>query len=422
MRRLLALAAAVAAVSVSVPVAVQASPAAPPDREFVVQVTIEDRRVVPIGLDRAADWGDVIIESGSATSPGLTEGTYLRRGIAYDANHLGVQDTYQLSFPEGNLVFQESAFWSGAGVAALLGGTGEFRGARGSALRTVGDGTQEWRITILGDRRVDLSKPTVMEFERELVDTSRITLASPGSTVGNMTRTLGRLLDDSKAVADYTAISTVVQDLSGSLERRAVQAMFEFSDRGTLFVNGMIVADTSALPSVPTAYVISGGTGSFVGAAGYAEYLPPSTWRFTTFGLTPGATPVQPTLRGPMTQTRYERVRTSGTAAGGTGDLVLAGGWIRANGGPRGHYNVSAQSVERIDGRQSLLTLLQFAWGASDRVLVLGLTTTGAADGPVAPVERAVIGGLGAYVGVSGSASMQPVLPTKWRTTYHLMR
>jgi len=88
----------------------------------------------------------------------------------------------------------------------------------------------------------------------------------------------------------------------------------------------------------------------------------------------------------------------------------------------RGHYNVSAQSVARADARQTLLSFMQYSWGTSDRLLVLGLAQTGASDGPIAPVERAVIGGLGAYVGYSGSVSLTPVSAGKWRTTYQLMR
>ncbi len=391
-----------------------------PDRQLVVSLTLDERRVVPIGIDNGADWGDVIIESGTAQAPGLTEGTFLRRGIAY-TGHLGAQDTVQITFAEGSLVFQATGEFWGPTEAGLLGGTGQFRGMRGAAVITSGEGTQQWAITLLGKTRVDLSSPATETYLRELVSTERIMLASSGSTVGNMTLTKGRLVDDSELVADYTASSIVVQDLAGSLERRAVQAMFEFAD-GTLFVNSMIVADATQLPTKPTAYVISGGTGRFTGASGYAEYQPPSTWTFTTFAQQGAATPVKPTLRGPQEQTRYTRILTSKTASGGVGDLVLAGGWTRTAGADRGHYNVSAQSVARADARQTLLSFMQYSWGASDRLLVLGLAQTGTSDGPVASVERAVIGGLGAYVGYSGSVSLTPVSSGKWRTTYQLMR
>ena len=129
----------------------------------------------------------------------------------------------------------------------LLGGTGRFVGARGSAAVTVDAGTQQWRITILPQRGVDQATTTVREYPRELVSTSRITLASEGSTVGNLTQTMGMLIgDDSATVADYSAISTGVQDMSDHRERRVVQAMFEFGD-GSVMVNAMIVAQRSTL-------------------------------------------------------------------------------------------------------------------------------------------------------------------------------
>ena len=94
-----------------------------PAQELVVKVAIDERRVVPIGIDRGADWGDVLLESGTATAKGLGKGTYLRRGIAFGSQRLGTQDTFQISFPQGNLVFQAPGFWYGPSEAALLGGT-----------------------------------------------------------------------------------------------------------------------------------------------------------------------------------------------------------------------------------------------------------------------------------------------------------
>lgn len=400
-----------------------------PAQELVVKVAIDERRVVPIGIDRGADWGDVLLESGTATAKGLGKGTYLRRGIAFGSQRLGTQDTFQISFPQGNLVFQAPGFWFGPSEAALLGGTGRFAGARGSAAVTVDGGTQQWTITILPNRGVDPSATTVREYPRELVSTSRITLAPEGSTVGNLTQTMGVLIgDDSATAADYSAISTVVEDLPNDRERRVVQAMFEFGD-GSIMVNAMIVAQRGALPTTPVAYAISGGTGAYSGTAGVAEYVPGNgvgadRWRFTFFGLTDKAVPV---ALKPATQveTRYAQLITSGTANGGVGDLVLAGGWWRSGKAPRDEWAVSAQAVDIDAGRESvrrtLLATLQYSQG-EDALLVLGLTRTGTAGGPAAPVERAVIGGMGAYAGVAGTVTMTPTKPRQWRTTFAVSR
>lgn len=397
--------------------------------EITVAVALDERRVVPIGIDRAADWGDVILESGTAMAKGMGTGTYLRRGIAFGTQRLGTQDTFQISFPQGNLVFQAVSFWSGPTDAALLGGTGDFRGARGSASVTIDGGTQEWRISILPQRGVDPAQATVREFPRELVSTSRITLAPEGSTVGNLTQTTGMLIgDDSATLADYSAISTVVQDMPGNRERRIVQAMFEFGD-GAVMVNAMIVAQRGALPTTPVAYAISGGTGAYAGAAGIAEYVPGNgiaadRWRFTFFALTDKASPLS---IKPATQveTRFTEVNTSGTAKGGVGDLVLAGGWWRSGKAARDHWAVSAQVADIEAGRDSvrrtLLATLQYSQGA-DRFLILGLSRTGTTGGPAAPVERAVIGGMGAYAGVAGSVTMAPTKARQWRTTFAVTR
>ena len=400
-----------------------------PAQELVVKVAIDERRVVPIGIDRGADWGDVLLESGTATAKGLGKGTYLRRGIAFGSQRLGTQDTFQISFPQGNLVFQTVGFWYGATDAALLGGTGRFVGARGSAAVTVDGGTQQWTITILPNRGVDPSATTVREYPRELVSTSRITLAPEGSTVGNLTQTMGVLVgDDSATAADYSAISTVVEDLPDDRERRVVQAMFEFAD-GSIMVNAMIVAQRSTLPTTPVAYAISGGTGAYSGTAGVAEYVPGNgvgadRWRFTFLGLTDKASPVS---IKPATQveTRYTQLITSGTANGGVGDLVLAGGSWRSGKAPSHEWSVSAQAVDIDAGRDSvrrtLLATLQYSQG-EDAILVLGLTRTGTAGGPSAPVERAVIGGLGAFAGASGTVTMTPTKPRQWRTTFDVSR
>lgn len=398
-------------------------------QEIVVSIVVEDRRVVPIGIDQGADWGDVILESGSATAKGLGKGTYLRRGMAFGTQRLGTQDTFQLSFPQGDMVFQSSSFWFGPTDVALLGGTGDFRGARGSAAVTLGEATQTWTISILPQRGVDPTRTTVVEYPRDLLSTSRIVLAPEGSTVGNLTQTMGTLRgDDSRIVADYAAISTVVQDLSNDRERRLVQAMFEFAE-GSLMINAMIVAQRGTLPTTPVAYAISGGTGIYSGAAGVAEYVPGNgaaedRWRFTLFALTDSATPV-PIKAATQVETRYTQVPTSGTATGGVGDLVLAGGWWRSGKPERDHWAVSAQAVDIKAGRESvprtLLATLQYSQGP-DRILVLGLTRTGASGGPAAPVERAVIGGLGAYAGASGTSMMTPVKPRQWRMVFDVSR
>ncbi len=400
-----------------------------PAQELVVKVAIDERRVVPIGIDRGADWGDVLLESGTATAKGLGKGTYLRRGIAFGSQRLGTQDTFQISFPQGNLVFQAPGFWYGPSEAALLGGTGRFVGARGSAAVTVDGGTQQWTITILPNRGVDPTATTVREYPRKLVSTSRIPLAPEGSTVGNLTQTMGTLIgDDSSTAADYSAISTVVQDMPDNRERRIVQAMFEFGD-GSVMVNAIIVAQRSALPTTPVAYAISGGTGAYAGAAGIAEYVPGNgvvadRWRFTFFGRTDKATPVS---IKPATQVeaRFTQVNASGTAKGGIGDLVLAGGWWRSGKAERDHWAVAAEVVDIEAGRDSvrrtLLATLQYSQG-TDRFLVLGLSRTGTTGGPAAPVERAVIGGVGAYAGASGTVTMTPTKLRQWRTTFDVTR
>lgn len=424
----------VLALSLAAALAVATAPAVSsaarvPAQELVVKIAIDDRRVVPIGIDHGADWGDVLLESGTATAQGLGEGSYLRRGMAFGAQRLGTQDTVQISFPEGNLVFQAVSFWSGPTDAALLGGTGRFAGARGSASVTIDGGRQEWRISIVPERGVDPAQATVREYPRDLVSTSRITIASEGSTVGNLTQTMGMLIgDDSATVADYSAISTVVQDMPDNRERRIVQAMFEFGD-GSIMVNAMIVAQRGALPTTPVAYAISGGTGAYAGAAGIAEYVPGNgtaadRWRFTFFGRTDKATPVS---IKPATQVeaRFTQVNASGTAKGGIGDLVLAGGWWRSGKAARDHWAVAAEVVDIEAGRDSvrrtLLATLQYSQG-TDRFLVLGLSRTGTTGGPAAPVERAVIGGVGAYAGASGTVTLTPTKPRQWRTTFVVTR
>ena len=71
--------------------------------------------------------------------------------------------------------------------------------------------------------------------------------------------------------------------------------------------------------------------------------------------------------------------------------------------------------------RRTLLATLQYSQGA-DRFLILGLSRTGTTGGPAAPVERAVIGGMGAYAGVAGSVTMAPTKARQWRTTFAVTR
>ncbi len=118
-----------------------------------------------------------------------------------------------MNFPEGSLVFQAAGLWSGPTEAGLLGGTGKFAGVHGS-VEINGIAIRTWTITILPQRGVDPRQTTVTEYPRTLMSTSRINLASPDSTVGNLTQTTGVLVSaGSDIAADYAAISTVVDDL-----------------------------------------------------------------------------------------------------------------------------------------------------------------------------------------------------------------
>ena len=418
----------VAAAAVVVSVVPTASYAAPTSgRTLVIEVTPEDRRVVPIGIDNGADWGDVVIETGTAIGRGVTAGTYVRRGMAIGDRRLGTQEVIQMTFPEGTLVFQAVGFWSGPTEAALLGGTGRFAGVRGSA-EVTGTDIRTWTITVLPQRGVDSTKTTVAEYPRELMSTSRITLASAGSTVGNLTQTTGMLLDDdSSTVADYSAISTVVQDLTNDRERRQVQAMFEFAD-GTLMVNAMIVAQRGALPTESIQYAISGGTGVYGGAAGIAEYVPGNgvaqdRWRFTLFALRDAAAPVS-IKPAKQVESVYHQMGNSGSLHG-VGDLILASGWWRSPGHKRSSWAVSAQAIaytsRRGNERRTLLAMLQYQQG-SNGLLVMGLSRTGSSGGPASAVTRPVIGGIGAYAGASGTVTMTPVATAQWRTTFSVGR
>ena len=395
---------------------------------LVADVVIEQRRVVPIGTDHASPWGNVLIEDGVASLGGQV-GTFLRRGLAVTSIGPGTQDAVQMTFPEGSLVMQASGTWFGPDEAAVVGGTGRYAGARGSASVTYSGAVSRWEFTLLdGSGAASDSQPTVLEYPRELVELDRISLAAEGSTVGNQARTIGRLLDDSGIVADYTSTSTVVQDLADGRERRAVHAMFDFRG-GSLIVNGMIVAGSGALPGASAQYAVSGGTGVFAGVSGIAEYLPggaaiSDVWRFTLFGLDPDA---DARTIGPahQEQTRYIRTLASGTAGGDVGDIVAAGGWLRSGAAPRAHWWVSAQVVgttRDLGGviAQDLLSFVQYSWGA-DKVFVLGVARTSPQDGPRIPTTRAVIGGLGAYVGASGAVTMRPKAPRQWRTTIDLL-
>lgn len=386
-----------------------------------------DRRVVPIGIDNAADWGDVVIESGTAAGRGVSQGTFVRRATAVGSQRLGTQEIVQMTFPEGSLVFQATGFWSGATEAALLGGTGTFAGVRGSAEIT-GISLRTWTITILPERGVDPTQTTVAEYPRTLISTSRINLAAPDSTVGNLTQTSGVLLgDDSKIAADYTAVSTVVEELPDGLERRQVQAMFEFAD-GTLMVNAMIAAQPNVLPTAPVRYAISGGTGAYAGAAGVAEYVPGNgagvdRWRFTRFALTAKAMSV-PIAPAKQVEKVYYNLGNSGSL-NGIGDLILAYGSWRSGSTPRDTWAVSAQAVDfttqRGNERRTLLSTMQYNRGPN-ALLVMGLTRTGSSGGPARAVERAVIGGIGEYAGASGTVAMTPVKTATWRTTFAVAR
>lgn len=406
----------------------RASTPARADRVLVIRVELQGRTIVPVGTRVTEDWGDTVIERGSATLRGeRRSGTFLRRGLMVGPRVS--QDVVQFDLPRGTLLLQGPGLRRGPDTAAVLGGTGAYAGARGAATVTYGPWGSLWTVRLVRTRTVDTAASHTLVFPRELLLTRRIELGTRGSTVGNLTKTEGRLTLQGQPVAAYVSTSTVMRDLPQDLEQRMVQANFVF-DKGTLMVNGMIVAPKTTLPSTPTLYVISGGTGIYAGAAGSAVFLPedgdqPARWAFTLYGRQVRPERLLQT-RAVQQETYYRRTLVSGIRDGAPGDLIGAGGDVRSPREGRGRYAVSAQVVDdRREGRkllgQTLLSFVEYGWGAK-RILVAGLTATGRVGGPKEATTRAVIGGTGAFVGASGQVVMKPLATGRWRTDFQLTR
>ena len=398
------------------------------ERVLVIRVELQGRTIVPVGTRITEDWGDTVIERGSASLRGeLRNGTFLRRALMVGPRVS--QDVVQFDLPRGTLLLQGPGLRRGPDTAAVLGGTGAYAGARGVAEVTYGPWGSVWTVRLVRTRTVDTGAARTLVFPRELLLTRRIALGSRGSTVGNLTKTEGRLTLQGQPVAAYVSTSTVVRDLPQDLEQRMVQANFVF-DKGTLMVNGMIVAPKTTLPSTPTLYVISGGTGIYAGAAGSAVFMPedgdePARWAFTLYGRQARPERLLQT-RAVQQETYYQRTLAAGIRDGAPGDLIGAGGDVRSPREGRGRYAVSAQVVDdRREGRkllgQTLLSFVEYGWGTK-RILVAGLTATGRVSGPKEATTRAVIGGTGAFVGASGQVVMKPLATGRWRTDFQLNR
>lgn len=114
-------------------------------------------------LDEAAAIGDTIITSGRLiNSQGIGTGRYssvatlLAIGTRFDRPAVATMQQHVLVLPGGTLIGSGTANADGAGVFAILGGTGSYNGFRGSytTVQSVaglgGNGTARFVLTLIG--------------------------------------------------------------------------------------------------------------------------------------------------------------------------------------------------------------------------------------------------------------------------------
>lgn len=410
-----------ASLRVQHPVAARIRRASPPVT-LDIRLTRTHREVAPVGTAAGAARGDVVVDRGRAKVIGVADshGRFIRRGVVVvprpDArDSQATTDMIQVDLPGGALLFQASGYWDGIDAAALLGGTLSYAGVRGSAEVSHHATYDVWHVTVLPAAGVDMSKATSQTFARELVAQERVTIGKDGDARGNLGFTQGRLLGaDGSLWADYTSFSTVVQDLPNDKERRWVQATFDSTD-GSIFVNGMIVADANAIPTSPQQYAISGGTGSFAGARGYAQFLPGATprWRFTTYADKDSARPIGLTSAAQHQTDRIE-VETDGVPGASVCDFILANGRIRQD-GRTGHFAFLGQAVQvpADASSRTQMSFHEYRWNGR-RLFVAGLITL-SADHRTSSAPRVVIGGLGSWTGANGQAILRMRGTWVWR-------
>lgn len=119
------------------------------------------------------------------------------------------------------------------------------------------------------------SDAITLSFQSKIQQSSTVDLGSSGSSVGDFISRSGDLVDASGTVIGGFAATAFINQVSGDIEARFVQAEFAFGEERTdsIVIMGDELFQAAELQNVKpkVSYAIVGGTGAYVGARGQCE-------------------------------------------------------------------------------------------------------------------------------------------------------
>lgn len=118
------------------------------------------------------------------------------------------------------------------------------------------------------DSRGDLQEVT---FTASFVDRQVVDTGDEGGSIGDYVSGYGNLLDESGATIGHFDVNTFITRFDGKAEGRYVSAEYSFGDgRDSFLISGSEAFDPGGIASEDhtLTYAITGGTGTYIGAAG----------------------------------------------------------------------------------------------------------------------------------------------------------
>lgn len=281
-------------------------------------------------------------------------------------------------------------------IMPVIGGTGSFRGSRGTV--TVIPAGSAYIVA------VDLLTVSRTEDLRLGMDPAvevRTSIDTPGGARVTIQRT---------AVLRGGGMFTSVSSSAG---RTASGMRFDVeaglvTPRGTLQLRGTSVEERGPAPLRPVTYAVLGGTGIYAGMRGDAE------WTAVRSGARLDLRLVK-VIGGPAEELEWVEGDTTTTSVTGAGMSMLGGrGSLSGRAGKakvKGDVVIYLRSTDELE-----LTAVEH--DIPGGTLLLAGVTSGAGE----PVVRPIVGGTGEYAGAIGTTSMVKVREGVYRKTVSIWR
>lgn len=383
-------------------VTVSAAPGAPVKSAFTYALKVRSTTLLP-AAQRVGSQVQVVGALAPA-SGGSTVGALhgLATVVAVENGRRDIRDErVRLELPTGEILAESIAsaprdrLPDVALIMPVVGGTGAFRGARGTV--TVIPAGEKYIVAV--DLRT-VSRVEKVRLGMDPATQSRVSVDTPTGPRWTITRVAAV-----RGGGSFTAVSSSIGRVAAGLRYEVEVGVV--TPRGTLQLRGTAIEGRDTAPRRAT-YAILGGTGIYAGMRGQAE------WSLAESGSRLDLDLVK-VVGGAAEDLEWVESGTTTTSVIGAGTAMLSG--VGALSGRAGKARIKGDIViylRTADGAEVTAVEHDLPGGT---LLLAGVTAV--TDDPVV---RPIVGGTGEYAGAIGTSTMIKVRDGVYRKTVSIWR